>query len=192
MRKIRNVLSLFNGISCGNVSLEKSGIRFDTYYSSEIDSYAIQITQSNYPNTVQLGDVTNWREWDIDWSSIDLLLAGSPCTQISKANTSIEGNKGIYGKDSVLFFTFSDILNHIKIYNPDVKFLLENVKMKQEYKDTISEYVGTKPVLINSALVSAQSRHRLYWTNLSNAIAQRQRYLTKGRGFFRRVSSSFT
>lgn len=159
------VLSLFDGISCGRVALENLGIKVKTYYASEVDKYAIKVTQKNYPDTIQMGDITQWRTWDIDWSKIDFILAGSPCTQVSRANRTNEGDKGIFGKDSILFFEFVNILNHIKQYNSDVKFLLENVKMNKEYQDIISKEVGTNCVLVNSALVSAQSRERLYWTN---------------------------
>jgi site-specific DNA-cytosine methylase len=126
-----------------------------------LDKYAIQVTQANYPDTVQLGDVTKWREWGIDWSSIDLLMGGSPCQGFSFAG------KGLAFDDprSKLFFVYVDILNHIKSVNPSVKFLLENVKMKKEHMDVITDYLGVQPVFINSALVSAQNRQRWYWAN---------------------------
>lgn len=158
-----NVLSLFDGISCGRVALERAGIKVDKYYASEIDKYAIQVSQKNYPDIIQLGDVTKWRDWDIDWSSIDLLMGGSPCQGFSNAG------KGLNFEDprSALFFVFVDILNHIKTFNPNIKFLLENVKMKKEWVNVISEYVGVEPVEINSCLVSAQNRQRYYWTNIA-------------------------
>ena len=153
-----NVLSLFDGISCGQVALERAGIKVDKYYASEIDKNVIKVTQHNYPNTIQLGDVSSWKEWNIDWSSIDLVMGGSPCQGFSNAG------KGLNFEDprSILFFVFVDILNHIKKLNPNVKFLLENVKMKKEWKDIISSFMGVEPVFINSALVSAQNRQRLY------------------------------
>ena len=162
MNKGLNVLSLFDGISCGQVALERAGIKVDKYYASEIDKYAIQVTQKNYPNTIQLGDITKWKEWDLDWSSIDLVMGGSPCQGFSNAG------KGLNFEDprSKLFFVFVDILNYIKELNPNVKFLLENVKMKKEWQDIITGYMGVEPILINSALVSAQNRTRLYWTNI--------------------------
>lgn len=164
-----NVLSLFDGMSCGQLALERAGIKVDKYYASEIDKYAIQITQKNYPNTIQLGDITKWKEWDIDWASIDLIIAGSPCQSFS-----IAGNgKGFEGK-SGLFYTFSDILHHVKTYNPNIKFLLENVVMKKEWENVISRILDINPILIDSALVSAQRRRRLYWTNIK----------TKKDGFF--------
>ena len=162
MNKKLNVLSLFDGVSCGQYSLEKAGIPVNKYYSSEIDKYAIWITQKNYNNTIQLGDVNNWKNWRIDFKSIDLLIGGSPCQGFSFAG------KQLNFKDprSKLFFVYVDILNHIKRLNPKIKFLLENVKMKKEYQDVISSYLGVEPVEINSALVSAQNRKRLYWTNI--------------------------
>ena len=154
------VLSLFDGVSCCRLALERAGIKVDTYYASEIDKYAIQVAQKNYPDTIQLGDVTKWREWDIDWKSIDLLAGGSPCQSFSNAGT----RTGFDGK-SGLFYTYLEILNHLKEVNPNIKFLLENVRMKKEWQDEITRCMGVEPVLINSALVSAQQRNRLYWCN---------------------------
>jgi len=161
-----NVLSVFNGMSCGRLALERAGIKVDKYYSSEIDKYAIQIADNNYPEDIphKLGDVTKWREWDIDWSSIDLIIAGSPCQGFSVAGKQLN----FEDPRSKLFFEFVDILNVIKIYNPNVKFMLENVNMKQEYKDIITGYMGVEPIMINSALVSAQRRKRWHWTNIPN------------------------
>ena len=155
------VLSLFDGISTGQYCLKQLGVDVETYYASEIDKYAIAITQHNFPNTVQMGDVNKWKEWNVDWSSIDLIIGGSPCQSVS-----IVGNGlGLDGA-SGLFFKYVEILNHIKSVNPSVKFLLENVVMKQEWEQTFNEYMGVKPILIDSALVSAQRRKRLYWTNI--------------------------
>jgi DNA-cytosine methyltransferase len=156
------VLSLFDGMSCGQIALNQLGIKADKYYASEIDKWAIQVTQKNYPDTIQLGDITKWREWDIDWASIDLVYGGSPCQGFSFAGKQLAFDD----PRSKLFFEFVDIVNHIKSLNPDVKFLLENVRMKKEYLDVISEYMGVQPVMINSALVSAQNRVRFYWTNI--------------------------
>lgn len=157
-----NVLSLFDGISAGQVALEKAGISVDKYYASEVDKFAIDVTQKNHPNTIQLGDVTKWREWDIDWSSIDLVIGGSPCQGFSFAGKQLN-----FDDDrSKLFFEFVDICNRVIDYNPKMKFLLENVKMKKEYQDVISSYMGIEPIQINSSLVSAQNRVRLYWTNI--------------------------
>ena len=157
-----NVLSLFDGVSAGQVALNKAGIKIDNYYSSEIDRYAMQVTMKNYPNTNQLGDISNWRDWDIDFSKIDLVIGGSPCQGFSFAG------KQLNFKDerSKLFFEYVNILNHIRLLNPSVKFLLENVRMKQQYQDVISKYLGVQPIVINSSLVSAQNRLRYYWTNI--------------------------
>ena len=156
-----NVLSLFDGMSCGRIALDKAKIEVDNYYASELDKYAIKVSQANYPDTVQLGDVTKWREWDIDWGSIDLLIGGSPCQGFSFA-----GKKLAFDDPrSKLFFTYVEILNHIEDLNPDIKFMLENVKMKKEYMDVLSDYLDVQPVFINSALVSAQNRQRYYWAN---------------------------
>ena len=160
MKKI-NVLSLFDGISCAQLALSKTGIEVGSYYSSEVDKWASAITRYNYPDTIELGDVGNWREWGIDWSSVDLLIGGSPCTGFS----ALGKHMNFDDPQSKLFFDFVDILNHAKKHNPDIKFLLENVRMEAEWKDVISEYVGEQPVFINSSLVSAQSRQRLYWAN---------------------------
>lgn len=154
-----NVLSLFDGMSGGQIALERASIPVANYYASEIDKYAIQVTQSHYPNTHQLGTILNWKNWQLP--KIDLVIAGSPCQGFSKAG------KGLNFNDprSKLFFTFMDILNYHKKQNPDLLWLLENVKMKKEWKDYISDLLGVEPVLINSALVSAQNRERLYWAN---------------------------
>ena len=158
-----NILSLFDGISCCRVALERANIQVDKYYASEIDKYAIQVAQHNYPDTIQLGDINNWRNWKIDWASIDLVAGGSPCQGFSNAG------KGLNFDDprSALFFVFVDILNHIRNVNPNVKFLLENVKMKKEWLDIISKWLNVEPVEINSSLVSAQNRQRFYWTNIA-------------------------
>lgn len=157
-----NVLSLFDGMSCGQIALDQLNIPVEKYYASEIDKYAMQVTQKNYPATIQLGDITKWREWDIDWASIGLVFGGSPCQGFSFAGKQLAFDD----PRSKLFFVFVEIVNYIKSVNPDVKFLLENVRMKKEYLDVISEYMGVQPVMINSALVSAQNRVRFYWTNI--------------------------
>jgi len=158
-----NVLSLFDGMSCGRIAIDRVGIKVEQYYASELDKYAIQVSQANWPETIQLGDVTQWREWHIDWGSIDLLIGGSPCQGFSFAGKQLAFDD----PRSKLFFVYVDILNHIRSLNRNVKFLLENVKMKKEYLDVISEQLSVKPVFINSALVSAQNRQRFYWANWS-------------------------
>lgn len=155
------MLSLFDGISCGKVALDRAGIKVKKYYASEIDKFAMQVSEKNHPDIIQLGDVTSWRSWDIDWENVGLLIGGSPCQGFSFAGKQLNFNDD----RSKLFFVYVDILNHIKSVNPDVKFLLENVKMKAEWQDVISGYLGVKPIRINSALVSAAKRDRLYWAN---------------------------
>lgn len=155
------VLSLFDGMSCGRITLDKMGITPKAYYASELDKFAIKETQANWPDTVQLGDVTKWREWDVDWASIDLLIGGSPCQGFSFAGKQLAFDD----PRSALFFVYVDILNHVKSLNPDVKFMLENVRMKKEHLNVITEYLGVEPVFINSALVSAQNRQRYHWSN---------------------------
>lgn len=159
------VLSLFDGISCGRVALERAGIKVDEYYASEIDKYAIQIAQKNYPDTIQLGDVQNHEEWELP--KIDLLIGGSPCQGFSFAGKQLN----FQDKRSKLFFEFVEVLNKIK----PKYFLLENVKMKKEYQDVISKYLGVEPIEINSNLVSAQNRRRLYWTNIPNVTQPEDR-----------------
>lgn len=156
-----NVLSLFDGMSCGRIALDRAGIEVEKYYASELDKYAIKVTQANWPENIQLGDITKWREWDIDWASIDLLIGGSPCQGFSFAGKQLAFDD----PRSALFFVYLDILNHIKSANPNIKFMLENVKMKREYLDAITDLIGVEPVFINSALISAQNRQRWYWTN---------------------------
>lgn len=157
-----NVLGLFDGISCGQVALERAGIEVGKYYSSEIDKYAIQVTEENYPNTVQLGDITKWKKWKIDWASIDLIMAGFPCQAWSVAGK-MKGDKDPRG---ALVHDLIKVWKKVKKHNPKVKFLFENVKMKTEFIEYISELFGVEPIEINSSLVSAQNRRRLYWTNI--------------------------
>ena len=157
------VLSLFDGISCGMVALERAGIKVDKYYASEIEPNAIKISQKNYPNIIRLGDVTKWREWELEWDSIDLLIGGSPCQGFSFAGKQLNFND----IRSKLFFEYVNILNHIKQVNPKVKFLLENVKMKQEYENVITKYLDVNPIKINSNKISASNRERIYWTNFN-------------------------
>lgn len=154
-------LSLFDGISCGMLSLKRAGIYVDKYYASEINQKSIMIANSNYSDIIHLGDVASWKTWDIDWGSVDLLIGGSPCQGFSN------NGKKLNFEDprSKLFFVYVDILNKIRESNPNVKFLLENVKMKKEWVMTISEHLGVDAVEINSKLLSAQHRVRMYWFN---------------------------
>ena len=158
-----NVVSLFNGMNTGRQALENVGIKVNKYYSSEIKPYAIELTQHHFPDTIQVGDVTKWRDWDIDWKSIDLILSGSPCQDLSAAGK----RAGINGKKSSLFFTFVEILEHIKSLNPKVLFLQENVGSASKLDVGImSRALGVYPVRINSSLVTAQLRDRYYWSNI--------------------------
>lgn len=170
-----NVLSLFDGMSCGRIALEREGIEVNNYYSSEIDKWAIKVASENYPHDDKnrLGDVTQWESWDIDWCSIDLVIAGSPCQSISNL-----GNKeGLEGK-SGLFFCFYDILTRIKRFNPNVKYLLENVKGSKKAIQSITDLMGVEPIDINSNAFSAQNRKRLYWTNIEiSEITQKNIHL---------------
>jgi len=158
-----NVVSLFNGMNTGRQALENCGFKIEKYYSSEIKPYAIQLTQHHFPDTIQVGDVTKWREWDIDWSKVDLVLSGSPCQDLSIAGK----RKGINGTKSSLFFVFVEILNHCKSLNPNVKFLQENVGSADKRDVGImSRELGIYPVRLNSSLLTAQLRDRYYWTNI--------------------------
>jgi site-specific DNA-cytosine methylase len=158
-----NVISLFNGMNTGRQALENIGIKVNKYYSSEIKPYAIELTQYHFPDTIQVGDVTKWREWNIDWGSIDLILSGSPCQDLSAAGK----RAGIEGKKSSLFFTFVEILEHIKTLNPKVLFFQENVGSANKLDIGImSRALGVYPVRMNSELVVAASRDRYYWSNI--------------------------
>ena len=153
-----NVLSLFDGMSCGQQALKELGIRVDNYYASEIDKYAIQIAKKNFPNTIHVGDVTQLKGTDLP--QIDLLMGGSPCQGFSFAGKQLNFND----PRSALFFEFVRVMKETK----PKYFLLENVRMKQEYQDVITAHMGVKPIMINSSLLSAQNRVRLYWTNIPN------------------------
>lgn len=180
-----NVLSLFDGMSCGQIALNRCGIKYDNYYAAEIDKYSMQITQKNYPNTIQLGDIRNIEVSKLP--KIDLLMGGSPCQSFSFSGK----RNGMTTKDKIeiisleqylelkeqnfefegqsyLFWEYVKILKEIK----PRYFLLENVKMSKKWENTINKALGCYPVEINSSLVSAQNRKRLYWTNISNNIKQ--------------------
>ena len=168
------VLSLFDGMSCGQLALNRLGIKVDTYYASEIDKYAMQVTQANFPETIQVGDVCNLDP--NDFKDVDLMLAGSPCQGFSFAGKQLAFDD----PRSALFFEFIRLLKEIK----PKYFLLENVKMKKEYLQVISEQVsacypeipfGIEPIFINSSLVSAQNRQRYYWTNIPNISQPKER-----------------
>ena len=155
------VLSLFDGISCGQIALERSEIKVDKYYASEIDKYAIKITAKNYPNTVQLGDVSYINANDLP--KIDLLIGGSPCQDLSNYKYYKKDVKGLDGSKSGLFYHYVRLLKELK----PKYFLLENVaSMEDKWRDVISEELGVKPIMINSNLVCAAERRRYYWTNI--------------------------
>tara|TARA_R110000868_G_scaffold410612_1_gene699245 strand:+ start:668 stop:1681 length:1014 start_codon:yes stop_codon:yes gene_type:complete len=160
-----NILSLFDGISCGQIALNQLGIEIDNYYAAEIDKYAIQVAKKNYPNMIHLGDVTKVKGEDLP--QIDLLIGGSPCQGFSFSGKQLNFND----PRSALFFEFVRLLKECR----PKYFLLENVRMKKEYQDIISEHLGVEPVMINSALVSAQNRVRLYWTNIPNITQPKDR-----------------
>jgi DNA (cytosine-5)-methyltransferase 3A len=187
-----NVLSLFDGMSCGQQALERIGIKVDNYFASEIDKYAIQVTMANYPNTKQLGSVINVNGYNLP--KIDLLIGGSPCQSFSFAGK----RKGMSTKDeqeiltlehylqlkaegfefegqSYLFWEYMRLLNEVK----PKYFLLENVMMGEKWEKILSKAIGVNPIMINSSLLSAQNRQRLYWTNIGLAPA----------GFFGDLSS---
>ena len=160
-----NVLSLFDGMSCGQQALQRAGIKVDNYFASEIDKYAIQVAQKNFPNTIELGNVNRIDTKDLlEWcgklksKGIDLLMGGSPCQGFSFAG----GQLAFDDPRSKLFFEFVRIKEELQ----PKYFLLENVKMKQEFQDVITKYMGVEPIEINSSLFSAQNRRRLYWTNI--------------------------
>lgn len=150
-----NVLSLFDGMSCGQIALNKLGIKYDNYYASEIDKFAIGITKKNYPNTIHLGDVRDIKGKDLP--KIDLLFGGSPCQSFSNAGN----GKGFEGS-SGLFWEYVRVLREVK----PKYFMLENVNMKKEWQDIITKELGVEPIFINSSLLSGQNRPRLYWTNI--------------------------
>ena len=152
-----NVLSLFDGMSCGQIALQRAGIKVENYFASEIDKYAIQVAKHNFPNTKHIGSVVDVKGNDLP--KIDLLIGGSPCQGFSFAGKQLNFDD----PRSKLFFEFVRLKNEC---NPTY-FLLENVKMKKEYEDIITEYLGVKPIAINSELFSAQDRKRIYWTNIN-------------------------
>ena len=166
MQQIRSALTLFNGISGLHLALDKAQIKVDKVYYSEIDKFANKVTEQHFPNDIPLGDVTKWREWDIDWTTVDLVSAGFPCQSWSVAGKQL-GDKDERG---MLFWTTLDIIKTVLEHNPKAKFLMENVKMKKDFEQYITYHTEqslgkVEKILINSALVSAQNRNRYYWTN---------------------------
>ena len=157
-----NVLSLFDGCSGARLALVRANKKVDQYFTCEIDKYAQQVTKLNFPDSTMLGDVTKVNFEMLP--KIDLLIGGSPCQDLSFA----KGNgKGLEGERSGLFYKYFEALEVLRKKNPEIKFIFENVKMKQEWKDIISDKLGVQPIFINSADFSAQNRQRLYWTNIT-------------------------
>jgi len=160
-----NVLSLFDGISCGQIALGKVGIEVGNYFASEIDIHSISITQKNYPGTAQIGDITKIGEQDLlNLGDIGLVIGGSPCQNLSRAViNNIQHNQGLQGEKSKLFYDYARVINLLK----PKYFLFENVEsMKNDDREIITETLGVEPIMINSKLVSAQERKRYYWTNI--------------------------
>lgn len=164
-----NVLSLFDGISCGRVALERAGMPITNYYASEIDKYAMFVSNKNYKEIEQIGDINNFKNglWP---SKVDLIIGGSPCQGFSFAGKQLAFDD----PRSRLFFKFVEIIQY---YKPKY-FLLENVRMKKEYQDVISKYLEVEPICINSSLVSAQNRVRYYWTNIPNVTQPEDRKIS--------------
>ena len=150
------VLSLFDGMSCGQIALERAGIKYNEYYASEIDKHAIKVAIKNYPNTKQFGSVTEIKGTDLP--PIDLLIGGSPCQGFSTAGKELNFDD----ERSKLFFEYVRLKNET---NPKY-WLLENVSMKKEFRDIISKFLGCEPVMINSSIITGQNRPRYYWTNI--------------------------
>ena len=160
------VLSLFDGICCGHLALERAGIKIDSYDAYEIEKSAIKATQANFPDVVHHGDVTK-EDFTKYKGKIDLLIGGSPCTQLSMAGN----GQGLKGAQSKLFYDYARALEEAQ----PKYFLLENVIMKKEWEDIITNILGVEPIEINSSLVSAQNRRRLYWTNIPNVTQPEDR-----------------
>lgn len=169
-----NVLSLFDGMSCGRIALQRAGKKVDNYFASEIKSHAINLVKVRYPETLQLGDV-RYIQADTIPCVIDLFLGGSPCKGISGLN---QNKEGLEHNESVLFWQYLRLLKDIKNINPDVKFILENVPGQKEAIKTITKELGVKPIKLNSSLVSAQNRPRLYWTNIQVTSIPKSKLLT--------------
>lgn len=192
-----NVLSLFDGMSCGQIALAELGVFPANYFASEVDKHAIKQTQLNFPDTKQLGSVTELDGFDLP--RIDLLMGGSPCQSFSFAGKRVgmvttdnveitdleqymdlKRNGFRFEGQSYLFWEYVRILTEIRLMNPDVKFLLENVKMAKNWEKVITGVLGVEPILINSSLVSAQNRKRLYWTNIEGVTVPEDKGILLG------------
>lgn len=167
-----NVLSLFDGISTGQLALNQVGVRVNNYFSSEIHKQSMKVTAHHYPNTIQLGDVTKLTDEQFsEMPPIDILIAGSPCNDLSPYKLNKGDAKGLEGKKSSLFYQFERALELVK----PKYFFLENVVMDKQWEDIITDILGVEPVLINSSLVAAAERRRLYWTNIPNVTQPEDR-----------------
>ncbi len=155
------VLSLFDGIGTGRLALERAGIKVEKYYASEIDERAIQVANKNFPDIVQIGDAEKIQIED--FGKIDLLIGGSPCQGFSRNGK----HKNFDDPRSSLFLVYAEILEKIRGINPDIQFMLENVKMKREWQDTITAFLEVEPITIDSRIHTAQARERTYWTNIA-------------------------
>lgn len=192
-----NVLSLFDGMSCGQIALAELGAFPANYFASEVDKHAIKQTQLNFPDTKQLGSVTELDGFDLP--RIDLLMGGSPCQSFSFAGKRVgmvttdnveitdleqymdlKKNGFRFEGQSYLFWEYVRVLTEIRLMNPDVKFLLENVKMAKNWEKVITGVLGVEPILINSSLVSAQNRKRLYWTNIEGVTVPEDKGILLG------------
>lgn len=163
-----NVLSLFDGMSCGQIALQIAGITVNNYFASEIDKAAISVTQHNYPNTIQLGSVVD--VCGLLLPKIDLIIGGSPCQDISNLN---KFKEGLDGEKSSLFYEYYRVWQECKSKNKDILFLLENVNGNKKAISDITKIMGVKPIKLNSKIVSGQNRNRLYWTNINvNSLPQ--------------------
>lgn len=160
MKKL-NVVSVFDGMSCGQIALKELGFEVENYFASEVDKYAIKVANKNFPNMHNLGSIVGLDTSELP--SIDLYIGGSPCQSFSR-----QGDGSGFDGSSKLFFEWVRVWKELKAKNPNMYFLLENVVMKKEWSDMISDILGVQPIKINSSLVSAQSRNRLYWTNIPN------------------------
>lgn len=163
------VLSLFDGICCGHLALERAGIKIDSYDAYEIEKNAIKATETNFPDVIQHGDVTI-EDFTKYKGKIDLLIGGSPCTNLSMAGN----GQGLKGSQSKLFYEYARAIKEVQ----PKYFLLENVIMKKEWEDIITNILGVEPIEINSSLVSAQNRRRLYWTNIPNITLPEDKNIT--------------
>lgn len=185
-----NVVSMFDGISCGQLALSRAGKKVANYFACEIKNTAISVTTENYPNTIQLGDVRNIHVTNIgievdryrgqntriiEIDNVDLLIGGSPCKGISRMN---QLQQGLKHKESILFYEYARVLEEIRLKNKDVKFFLENTHGNREATDIITEVMGVKPYSVNSKLVSAQNRPRYYWTNIDGFEMPKDRGIT--------------